>query len=182
MKNIIYAALSLDGFIADARGGVDWLMSIPNPENSDYGFARFMDSIDAVLMGRRTFEAVLSFKAWPYEKPVYVLSETLQSLPAHLEGRASLISGPPRRIVEDLHARGLENLYIDGGRTIQGFLEADLIDEMVLTRVSRILGRGIPLFSPALPALDFKLVKTEKLNDYLVKNHYLRQREAGGIS
>ena len=81
MANYVYIATSLDGFIADKDGGLDWLMEIPNPDKSDYGFAEFMNTVDALLMGRKTFEIVVSFGQWPYTKPVFVLSNSLKEIP-----------------------------------------------------------------------------------------------------
>ena len=79
-KLILYISVSLDGFIATSDGGLDWLMEIPNPDKSDYGFSEFIKGIDAIVMGRNTFEKVLSFGEWPYNKPVFVLSNTNNSL------------------------------------------------------------------------------------------------------
>lgn len=174
MTNMIYIAVSLDNFIATQDGGLDWLYAIPNPERSDYGFAEFLKHIDAIVMGRNTFETVLGFDTWPYQKPVFVLSRTLAKLPEKAAGKAELIRGEPTEVVAALNARGYQNLYIDGGRTIQGFLEADLIDEMVITRVPILLGGGIPLFGRLPNELKFRLVSTERLNDTLVKSIYHR--------
>lgn len=127
-------------------------------------------------MGRKTFEQVLTFGAWPYEKPVFVLSHTLSHVPPELEGKAEIISGEVASVVELLNARGMQNLYIDGGATIQSFLQQDLIDEVIVTWVSIVLGSGVPLFGPLDAAMKFSLSKTEKIGESLVKCHYLRQR------
>ena len=101
MTNYVYIATSLDGHIATSEGGLDWLNEVPNPEQSDYGFADFMSGIDAIVMGRNTFETVRSFGVWPYERPVFVLSENLPEIPAELAGKAELVggerAGPDRR-------------------------------------------------------------------------------------
>jgi len=88
----VYVATSLDGFIAASDGGLDWLMETPNPEQSDYGFAEFMSGIDAIVMGRNTFETVLTFGDWPYSKPVFVLSRTLDEVPEGLRDRVEVVS------------------------------------------------------------------------------------------
>jgi len=176
MANYIYIATSLDGFIATVDGGIDWLNDIPNPENSDFGFSEFMSGIDALVMGRNTFEKVLSFGFWPYEKPVFVLSNTLQSIPEKYKKKAELINGDVKDIVKELNSRGFLNLYIDGGKVIQGFLREDLIDEMFITLVPVLLGDGIPLFGKLPQHLDFRNTGTKDLNDILVKNHYIRIR------
>jgi dihydrofolate reductase len=174
MTNSIYIATSLDGFIATQTGGLDWLMDVPNPEKSDFGFAEFMDTIDALVMGRNTFEKVLAFGEWPYTKPVFVLSTRMENVPEYLSDKAELIKGAPKEVVAQLAERGYKNLYIDGGKVIQSFLNEDLIDEMIITRVPILLGQGIPLFSEHEQSLKFKHVKTEVLNNYLVKSTYQR--------
>ncbi|MGL1893633.1 MAG: dihydrofolate reductase family protein [Spirochaetaceae bacterium] len=175
MKNIVYISSSLDGFIAKKDGGLDWLMNIPNPDNNDYGFSAFMESIDGLIMGRNTFEMVLSFGEWLYTKKVFVLSNTLKTIPEHLKDRAEIVNGELTQIVTKLNDRGFNNLYIDGGKTIQSFLKLDLIDEMIISQVPILLGSGIPLFSDLDKELNFKVVKTEKLNDFLVQSHYVRK-------
>ena len=127
-------------------------------------------------MGRATFETVLGFGVWPYDKPVFVLSTTLDEVPADLAGKAEIVSGDPRSIVAALRERGFEKLYVDGGRTIQGFLEADLIDELIITTVPILLGDGVPLFGTIGRSLAFKRVSTEALTPQLTQSHYVRDR------
>ncbi|MFO7891460.1 MAG: dihydrofolate reductase family protein [bacterium] len=176
MTNYIYKATSLDGFIADKHGGIDWLTEIPNPDKSDYGFAEFMDLIDAVVLGRKTFEQVLSFGQWPYTKPVFVVSSSLQKLPDHLAGKAEIIKGEPEEIVDQLHLMGFNDLYIDGGRTIQNFLQADLIDTMIITSIPVLLGEGISLFGSLDQRRWFRLKKSEVLEGVYVKSWFERVR------
>ena len=175
MANIVYLACSLDGFIARKDGSIDWLMDIPNPENSDYGFSDFMARIDGIIMGRNTFETVLSFGQWPYTKPVYVLSSTLKEVPPHLGDKAEVVQGDLPGIVASLKSKGINHLYIDGGRTIQSFLKQDLIDELIITRIPILLGSGIPLFVDMDRELKFELTQTEILNKDLVKSTYSRK-------
>ena len=92
MSNIVYIATSIDGYIAKKDGGLDWLNEVPNPDKSDFGFSNFMDSIDAIIMGRNTFEIVLSFGEWPYNKPVFVLSNTLKTVPDNLKNKAEILN------------------------------------------------------------------------------------------
>ena len=177
MANIVYIATSLDGFIARNDGNVDWLMEIPNPDNSDYGFSDFMNRIDGLIMGRNTFELVLQFGEWPYTKPVFVLSKTMKKIPGKYKAQAELINGNLKTIVKELNSRGYNNLYIDGGKTIQSFLKQDMIDELIITRIPIILGSGIPLFEEMDSELKMDHVKTEILNNTLVKSRYLRKRD-----
>ncbi|MFW9793475.1 MAG: dihydrofolate reductase family protein [Candidatus Thorarchaeota archaeon] len=177
MANYVYIATSLDGFIATADGGLDWLDEIPNPEKNDFGYAEFMRGIDAIVMGRKTFEKVLTFSFWPYDKPVYVTSKSKIVIPKEFEDKVEIITGNPRKLVDHLKTKGHQNLYIDGGVTIQGFLEEDLIDEMIITRVPVLLGNGIPLFGTLTRKLHFKHEKTEVFNEMLVKSVYKRVRD-----
>jgi len=176
MANYVYIATSLDGFIATVDGGVDWLNEIPNPDGSDYGYAEFISSTDALVMGRNTFEKVLTFGSWPYDKPVFVLSNSLTELPEDFADKAEIVSGEINEVVSQLSQRGYDNLYIDGGRVIQSFLREDLIDKMIITRVPILLGDGIPLFAKLGYELRFRHEKTEIYNNMLVKSCYVRDR------
>lgn len=176
MPNYVYIAASLDGFIATPEGGIEWLEDAPNPNGSDFGFSEFISKVHAILMGRATFEKVLAFDHWPYEIPVFVLSSTLKEVPPDLEGKVQIVSGPLVDVISQLGAQGFKNLYIDGGRVIQSFLREDLIDEMIVTRFPKLLGRGIPLFGELIAALDFNHLETEVIENYLVKSRYRRAR------
>jgi dihydrofolate reductase len=174
MTNYIYVATSLDGFIATSDGGVSWLGEIPKSEKIESEFADFMSGIDAIVMGRKTFETVLSFDSWPYTKPVYVLSRKGVNVPKELKSEVEVVDADPKELIKLLAERRLHNLYIDGGVTIQGFLQENLIDEMTITRVPVLLGDGIPLFGVLSERQFFRHVKTEVINDMLVKSHYRR--------
>jgi len=175
--NIVYIASSLDGFIARPDGDIDWLLNIPNEQMSDYGYEDFIKRIDCLVMGRKTFESVLLFDSWPYTKPVFVLSSTLKDLPVELNGKAEIIKGNPKEVVDILSAHGYHDLYIDGGQKIQSFLKEDLIDEMIITTVPIILGEGIPLFGNIKKLLRFKCKKVELLSPYIIKHYYIREEK-----
>ena len=175
MANIVYIATSSDGFIATKDDGIDWLMEIPNPDGSDYGFNEFMDSIDALVMGRKTYEKVLSFDCeWPYSKKVFVLSNSLKIIDPSVAEKAEIITGSLKEIVKHLNDNGYEKLYIDGGTTIQSFLKENLIDEMIITSIPVTLGEGIPLFKNNDHESKFKLDSTKTYENGMVKNHYIR--------
>ena len=174
MPNYVYTATSIDGFIAREDGNIDWLLDIPNPDGSDFGFARFMENIDALVMGRNTFETVITFDEWLYSKPVFVYSSKLKEIPEKYREKAEIISGTPQEVVTLLNSRGFNNLYIDGGAAIRSFLNEGLIDEFIITRIPILLGRGIPLFKEIPFEQKFIHSKTEILNDMLVKSHYIR--------
>jgi len=177
MTNYIFIGTSLDGFIAGKDGDIGWLNEIPNPSNSDYGYTEFIENIDALVMGRNTFELVLTFGDWPYDKPVFVLSNSLDKVPEGMEDKAEIVKGDLKTLVEMLKERGYEDLYVDGGSVIQSFLKEDLIDEMIITRVPILLGEGIPLFGKLENYMKFKLVKTVTYNETLVSGHYIRVKD-----
>ena len=177
MSNTVFIATSLDGYIADKDGGLDWLNSIPNPDNLDMGWVNFIDRIDALVMGRRTFGKVCSFNCeWPYSKPVFVLSNSLESIPEGYEAKAEPIKGSLSKVIEKIHQRGYKNLYIDGGVTVQSFLKEDLIDEIIITTIPILLGGGTPLFGELSRQIQFEHVKTEVFLNAIVQNHYRRKK------
>ena len=163
MKASVYIATSVDGFIAREDGSVDWLTGGADAASGDYGYQAFIDSIDALVMGRNTFDMVLSFGAWPYgDKAVIVLSSQQLEIPKEISGTVSVMSGTPAEVVQQLAERGYQHVYVDGGQTIQGFLRAGLIQTLILTRVPILIGSGIPLFG-ALPE-DIHLTHQETLH------------------
>nr|WP_314422020.1 dihydrofolate reductase family protein [uncultured Erwinia sp.] len=177
MANIVFIATSLDGYIADKQGKLDWLNSVPNPDNIDTGFFALMERIDGLVMGRNTLEAVLGFDFdWPYSKPVFVLSNTMTNVPPGYEEKVLLVKGELKEIIAKLNARGFNDLYIDGGATIQSFLNEDLIDQLIITRFPLLLGGGIPLFSELKQPLNFKVTKNEVVLETLVQTTYQRAR------
>ncbi|MET4695900.1 dihydrofolate reductase family protein [Endozoicomonas lisbonensis] len=178
MSNIVYIATSLDGYIADRNHGLDWLHSTPNPDHDDMGFAEFISRIDALVMGRKTFEIVSGFDCeWPYPKPVFVLSNTLKSIPEHLQDKAFLIQGSPEEVTSNLNQRGYQHLYIDGGTTIQQFLQQDLIDELIIARIPVVLGGGIPLFGTLEQSLSFEHIETKVHLNAIAQSFYKRSRK-----
>ena len=173
MSNIIYIATSLDGYIADQQGKLDWLDEIPNPDRIDCGWIAFMARIDAIVMGRNTFETVCGFDCeWPYSKPVFVLSNTLQSLPEKYKNKAQLVSGSLTEILQSIHQKGFNELYIDGGITIQSFLKDGLIDEMIITTMPILLGGGASLFGALASPIRFEHIKTAVFLSMIVQSHY----------
>lgn len=183
MGNFVYIATSMDGYIAAPDGNLDWLDCVPNPQDDDLGFYAFMDRVDAVVMGRVTFETVAGFgMGWHYPKPGIILSSTLGSVPEPFADKVEVASGTPPHIVELADQRGYQNLYIDGGETIQRFLRADLIDEMIITEIPILLGGGVPLFTAMDAAKRFELVSTEVLLDHLVKKHWRRRADLDPVA
>lgn len=176
-KNKVFIATSLDGYIADKNGGLDWLQSIPNPDNNDMGYVEFTNGIDALVMGRTTFETVIGFDVpWPYNKPVFVLSNKLNEIPESHKEKAFLVKGTLMEILDQIHKKGFHKLYIDGGTTIRNFLKEDLIDEMVLTTIPVLLGGGSSLFTELPNELKFELIETKRYLNQITQNHYKRKK------
>jgi len=175
--NKVFIAKSLDGYIAGKNGEIDWLDMIPNPDNSDLGWNNFIKDIDAILMGRNTFDFVANYDGeWPYSRPLYVLSSTLKAIPARHQSRASIVNGSISEVLDTIHSKGDTRLYIDGGSTIQSFLKEDLIDELIITTLPILLGGGIPLFGDLDGRMEFVHVGSQVFLDQLVQDCYKRKR------
>lgn len=178
MSNIVYIGTSLDGYISAADGGLEWLSYVSIPEGDDLGFSDFMDRVDAVVMGRKTFETLIGFGVgWHYSKPGIILSSTLKSAPEEFSNHVQFANGTPQQIVELAQKQGFKNLYIDGGTTIQRFLREDLVDEMIITEIPLLLGGGNRLFGQLDQHLGFELLDTTVLLNQLVRKRYQRKRE-----
>lgn len=166
----VFVGTSLDGFIARANGDLDWL---PAGGGEPHGYTEFMASVDAIVIGRNTFEKVLTFGGWAYgDKRVVILSSRPVDLSAAVGGVVEQMAGPPAQIVSQLAASGAHHLYVDGGITIQGFLRAGLVQRLIITRVPVLIGEGIPLFG-TLPG-DMRLihVATRHYPSGLVQSEY----------
>ncbi len=174
MKISVYIATSLDGYIARENGDLDWLPgSDGQSDGEDYGYQQFMDSVDTLVMGRHTYEMVLSFGEWPYgEKRVIVLSSQEIEIPAHLAVTVESSSSSPAKLVDKLHKSGAQHLHIDGGKTIQGFLNAGLINEMIITRIPVLIGSGIPLFGALDHDQKLRHIETSSFANGFVQSKY----------
>lgn len=169
MKASVFIGTSLDGFIARVNGDFDFL---PAGGGEPHGYHEFMDTVDALVIGRNTFETVLKFEAWPYEKPVFVLS-TRPIATAPAGAVVERLSGDPADIASQLDARGIQHAYIDGGVTIQRFLRAGLIQRLIITRVPVLVGTGIPLFGAVPKDIVLTHVATRHYASGLVQSEYL---------
>jgi dihydrofolate reductase len=165
----VFIATSLDGFIARTNDDLDWL---PAGGGEEHGYEAFMATVDALVIGRRSFEKILTFDTWPYgDKPVYVLS-THPIVPAPAEAVVERLCGTPQEVVTQLARRGVEHIYVDGGVTIQRFLQAGLIQRLIITRVPVLLGDGIPLFGPLDHDIILKPIWTRQYATGLVQTEY----------
>lgn len=169
MKASVFIGTSLDGFIARANGDLDFL---PPGGGEPHGYEEFMTTVDALVIGRKTFETVLTFDEWPYgEKPVVVLS-TRPLPPAPIGAVVQRMSGDPVEIASQLAARGIRHIYVDGGITIQRFLQTGLIQRLIITRVPVLIGAGIPLFGAVPCDIVLTHVGTRQYASGLVQSEY----------
>jgi dihydrofolate reductase len=175
IKCSVYIAVSVDGFIARPDGDIEWLHK---PEYSPsafdgLGYDDFISTVDTIVMGRNTFEKALSFGEWPYkEMPVLVLSSRPLEIPLQLEGKVRVDSGRPEDIVARLQSEGKRHLYVDGGATIQRFLQAGLIHEITITLIPVLLGGGIPLFGSSGDEVPLQLIAATSSGNGFVQIRY----------
>lgn len=169
MNASVFIGTSLDGFIARPNGEFDFL---PAGGGEPHGYAEFMATVDALVLGRNTFETVLAFDEWPYgDKPVFVLS-TRPLAPAPAGALVERLSGEPAQVVARLDERGIRHIYVDGGITIQRFLRAGLIQRLIVTRVPVLIGAGIPLFGAIDRDIVLTHVRTQHYASGLVQSEY----------
>jgi len=170
VKAAVFVGVSLDGQIARADGGLDWL---PHDTTEDHGFHAFMATIDALVMGRKTYDVVREFEgAWAYGKtPVYVLSHR-DLEPAPSGAIVERISGTPAEVAAALDKKGIRRVYVDGGATIQQFLVAGLVDQVIVTWVPVLIGEGIPLFGATSRDIPLRHVATRTFPSGLVQSEY----------
>jgi len=174
MRVSAFIATSLDGFIARANGDLDWLAGGERADSSeDYGYKAFMATVDVLVMGRHTYEKVLTFDEWPYgSTPVIVLSSTRVPIPARVAASVECMACPPGVLVRCLAERGVRHLYVDGGKTIQGFLEAGCIQQLIITSIPILIGSGIPLFGPLTHDIRLQHVETRQFPNGLLQSTY----------
>jgi dihydrofolate reductase len=170
VKASVFIGTSVDGFIARKNDELDFL---PEDGGEPHGYNEFIASVDAIVIGRKTFEKVLTFGAWPYgEKRVVVLSSRPIDLSVVRGGVVEQMAGAPAEIVSQLAARGVHNLYIDGGVTIQQFLRAGMIQRLIITRVPVLIGEGVPLFGALPHDVRLRHVATRHYPSGLVQSEY----------
>jgi len=174
IKCSVFIATSLDGFIARKNGDLDWLPGSDGVVGGeDYGFNEFFASVDTLVVGRKTYELALTFKEWPYRgKNVIVLSSGFPKEPKSLIEGVKGTSSSPKEVIHRLAASGFEHVYVDGGKTIQSFLQAGLIQDMTLTRIPVLIGEGIPLFGPAAHDIKLHHVSTRAFESGFVQSKY----------
>jgi dihydrofolate reductase len=174
MKTIVFVGTSLDGFIARADGEFDWLSAFANDE-AIRAYEELINRVDAIVIGRGTFEKVLSFPSWPYEKQVFVLSTSMTEAPESVKNKVTILSMDPGALLSYLSSIGYSTIYIDGGKVIQAFLKEDLVDELIISKAPIIIGSGIPLFGYLDHDLEFEHVGTDVCSNGLVRSYYERK-------
>src|SRR5271165_2335349 len=170
MKASVFVGTSVDGFVARRNGDFDFL---PEGGGEPHGYDEFLASVDVLVIGRNTYEKVLTFDSWPYaDKRVVVLSSRAVPL-ANVRGAAlEHMSGTPAEIADRLSASGARHAYVDGGITVQRFIRAGLIQRIIITRVPVLIGEGIPLFGSLPGDVLLRHVFTKTYPSGLVQSEY----------
>jgi dihydrofolate reductase len=166
----VFIGVSVDGFIARPNGALDFL---PEGGGEPHGYNEFFASVDALVIGRKTFDTVRAFPEWPYgDKRVIVLSSQTLDLSRVPAGRVEQMQGSPRDIFLQLERRGIRHIYVDGGVTVQGFLREGLIQQLIITRVPVLIGQGVPLFGALPQDVRLEHVRTQHYRSGLVQTEY----------
>jgi dihydrofolate reductase len=172
-KVTLYIAASLDGYIARNDGGIDWL-SILDTEGEDFGYTAFYESIDAIVLGSKTYEVGLGFNQWPYpEKKSFVFTQR------HFQSDREdvvFVSEPVKQVLADIEAQGFKNIWlVGGGALINSFLQHSLIDEYIISTIPIILGGGVRLFPAPSPEEKLELINSIQYPSGLLQAHYRRK-------
>lgn len=172
-KISVFIATSIDGYIAKKNGDIEWLTTFATPtgenEEKDCGFSAFFSEVNALVMGRNTYDVVSQFDPWPYEgKRVIVLSSSLKSVCK----QAELFNGDILTLMSKLTSEGVKHIYIDGGSTISQFLNKGLIDQLIISIIPVVLGGGIPLFSDINNDKWCRLISSRVYSNGLVQLRY----------
>lgn len=162
----VFIATSLDGFIAREDGSIDFLDCV-NAPGEDYGFQAFFDSIDTVLLGRRTWDTVCGFAEWPFAGKRVVVLTHRPAAPAHGE---TVHTGDLAPLLQQLGATGAQRIYLDGGHAIRRGLRENVIDDMTISTVPVLLGSGRALFGNDVPASTWDLVANRAYASGLVQS------------
>jgi dihydrofolate reductase len=169
----VFIATSLDGLIARPDGDIGWLLERDDPAE-DHGYTDFIADKEVILMGRGSYEKVLTFDPWPYDRPVLVLSQQLANtpVPEALNGKVRFSNSSPKSAMAELAAKGMRRVYVDGGRMVQSFLREGLIADLVITTVPVLIGSGRALFGALPRDIDLALVSSRSFPSGLVQSTY----------
>ncbi|MEP7109479.1 MAG: dihydrofolate reductase family protein [Ferruginibacter sp.] len=161
--------------MARKDGDIDWLVQYAD-DDANHAYEEFMSRIDAIVIGKGTFDKVPGFPTWPYQTTVFVLSTSIKQVPDGLRDKVTVLSMEPGELLSYLSGKGFSNIYVDGGKVIQSFLKEDLIDELIISSIPILIGSGIPLFGYLDTDLQFKHTRTEACTNGLVRSYYERKR------
>lgn len=178
MKCSVFIGCSFDGFIAREDGAIDWMDTagkpdVEIPDNPDLGFSEFISNIDCLVMGSNTLKKLSSFNLsadqWPYgDTRIIALSKSLQEVPENLCGNAEIFSGDIPELIQSLENEGYKHAYVDGGRVIQSFLKLKLMNEMTITLLPILIGKGISLFADLPEDIHLELMHAQTFpNDFI---------------
>ncbi|MEP3277677.1 MAG: dihydrofolate reductase family protein [Stappiaceae bacterium] len=169
----VMMAITLDGFVARKDHALDWLMK-QKTQDEDHGFEAFLASIDVIVMGSGSYRTVLGFGAWPYDKPVVVMSNSMarDDIPPELQDKVEITGLAPLALMDELHAKGRERVYVDGGAVVQSFMRLGLVDDLKLAIVPILIGEGIRLFGDLTDDIDLKLLDSKAFPSGLVEMRY----------
>jgi dihydrofolate reductase len=174
---VLYIASSIDGYIAKVDNNLDWLESIPNPSSGDYGYQHLIDSVHAIIMGRKTYDKLLSMDIeWPYANlQCLVVSNKTDSVAS--TPNTVFVADNFIKHINDLKKRSNKYIWlVGGGQLIASFLKYGLIDKMILTIIPITLGNGIPLFpSDTYLETNWKLVSAQTFDTGIVNLTYYKQ-------
>ena len=173
----VFIATSVDGFIARENGNIDWLHEI-DTKNEDHGYVQFMQNIDAIIMGRGTFETLSTIRPWVYDIPTIVLSKTLadQPTPTDLIGKVRFVNKTPKEAMALLENEGCQRVYVDGGRVVQSFIYDALITDLIITQIPLLLGNGRRLFGDIPNEIFLQHQNTKTFPSGFVQSKYIIKR------
>ncbi|NQD36697.1 dihydrofolate reductase [Permianibacter sp. IMCC34836] len=162
----LFIAMSLDGFIAGPNDEIDWLFT-----DQDYGFTPFFDSVDTLIMGRRSYDLSCSFDEWPYPGKRTIV--WTREAGKRWDPRVRFATAAPELLIAEAHARGSRGIWLlGGGQLVRAALAAQQIDEIRLAIHPVILGAGIPLFPPGTARTSLQLLQSTAYDSGLLIAHY----------
>jgi dihydrofolate reductase len=173
MKTVLYIAISLDGYIAKKDGSLDWLTTIPSPENGDYGYAELLNNTEIIIMGRRTYDQIIGFDVeWPYAGfKTYVVTKNSEYKVRSPD--TYLISNNLKELVLQLKTSAKKDIWLVGGGQLNTiFLNEGFIDKLIITVIPKIIGEGISLFSGNSQDSKWKLIETKTFDTGVVNLIY----------
>lgn len=173
-KVTVFLGISLDGYIAGQNGDLEWLNMgwLINQDDppEDSGFYALLSRIDCMIMGRNTYDTVLSFGQWPYQGKRVIILSSREGKSVHGE---TFYSGPLTDLIDSLRVEGVKEIYLDGGQAIRQGLASKLVDEMTLSWIPIILGSGIPLFDDTLSMSQWRLASSRAFPSGLLQATYI---------